>query len=42
MAKGSSGSGKSGKSKRTVTAAARRSNSMANVSSRNTGSDTPF
>ena len=42
MAKGSSGSGKSKRSKRTTTAAARRSNSMANVSSRNTGSDTPF
>lgn len=37
-----SGSGKQGKAKRTVTSAARRSNSMANVASRNTGNDTPF
>lgn len=35
-----SGSGKQGKTKRTTTAAARRN--MSNVSSRNTGSDTPF
>ena len=38
--KGSSGSNKTGKSKRTVTAAARRT--MSSVSSRNTGNDTPF
>lgn len=42
MAKGSSGSGKSKRTKRTVTAPARRGNSIANISSRNTGSDTPF
>lgn len=42
MASTNGSNGKKKKGKRSVTAAARRSNSMTSIASRNNGSDTPF